>query len=205
MKLEVIVVPVSDVDRAKEFYFNLGWRLDMDAPVSADYRVIQFTPPGSSCSIIFGKGIPSGAPGSAQGLYLIVSNLVATRAELIARGVDVSEPFYDSGGVFHHRGTEGRVNGPHPQRRSYGTYASFKDPDGNVWFFQEVTTRLPGHVDISDKLFTSPVELTRALRRAEAAYRDAERRNGKQDADALAWYAEYIVREQLGGPPASSN
>jgi catechol 2,3-dioxygenase-like lactoylglutathione lyase family enzyme len=145
MMLEVVVLPVSDVDRAKRFYANLGWRLDMDFAASDAYRVIQFTPPASSCSIIFGKGVTAAAPGSSQGLHLIVSNVEATRIKLRERGVEVSEPFYDTGGVFHHIDGECRADGVHPHRGSYGTYASFKDPDGNSWFFQEVTVRLPGH------------------------------------------------------------
>lgn len=145
MMLEVIVIPVSDVDRAKDFYSNLGWRLDLDFAAGDAYRVVQFTPSGSSCSIMFGTGITAAEPGSAQNLHLIVSDVEATRARLRDRGIEVSEPFYDAGGVFHHANGDCRVDGPHPKRQSYGTYASFKDPDGNGWFFQEVTARLPGH------------------------------------------------------------
>jgi catechol 2,3-dioxygenase-like lactoylglutathione lyase family enzyme len=200
MKLEVIVIPVSDVDRAKSFYTSLGWRLDMDFAANENFRVIQFTPPGSWCSIIFGTGITTAVPGSAQGIHLIVSDVEETRAELIARGVEVSEPFYDAGGVFHHVGGECRVSGPHPQRTSYATYASFKDPDGNGWFFQEVTVRLPGHVDSDNTVFTSSIELTRALRRATAAHSEYQKRIGKQDSDWQAWCADFIVREQAGKP-----
>jgi catechol 2,3-dioxygenase-like lactoylglutathione lyase family enzyme len=145
MKLEVVVVPVSDVDRAKRFYKSLGWREDADF-VTPDQRVVQLTPPGSPCSVIFGTGVTSAAPGSAQGLYLAVSDVEAARAELVERGVDVSEVFHDAGGVFPHGGTEGRLPGPDPERKSYLSFASFSDPDGNGWVLQELTTRLPGRV-----------------------------------------------------------
>jgi catechol 2,3-dioxygenase-like lactoylglutathione lyase family enzyme len=144
MRLEVVVVPVSDVDRAKQFYQLLGWRQDADFVAGDDFRVVQMTPPGSACSVIFGKGITSGVPGSADSLILVVSDLEKARAELIAQGVDVSEAFHDAGGVFHHAGTEGRVTGPDPEGRSYGSFASFSDPDGNGWLLQQITTRLPG-------------------------------------------------------------
>ncbi|MET8022771.1 VOC family protein [Streptomyces avermitilis] len=144
MKLEIAVVPVADVDRAKDFYQALGWRLDADVADGEDFRVVQFTPPGSPCSIIFGTGVTSAAPGSTQGLHLIVSDIEAARTELADRGVEVSEVFHDAGGVFHRAGTEGRVPGPDPERRSYASYLSFSDPDGNGWLLQEVTERLPG-------------------------------------------------------------
>ena|SRR5690242_1986550 len=143
-KLEVVVLPVSDVDRAKDFYESLGWRLDADFSTSEAFRVIQFTPPGSAASIIFGTGVSDAAPGSADGLHLIVDDIIAARTELAERGVAVSEVFHDKDGVFHHPGTVGRVAGPHPQRRSYGSFLSFEDPDGNGWVLQEVTERLPG-------------------------------------------------------------
>ena len=203
MKLEIVVIPVSDVDRAKRFYSNLGWRLDANFAKGDEFRVLQFTPPGSSCSIIFGKGITSAVPGSAQGLYLIVSDIEAARAELVDRGVEVSELFHDAGGVFHHAGREGRLSGPGAARRSYASFASFNDPDGNGWLFQEVTVRLPGRVDASDTRFTSPTELAGALRRAAAAHGEHEKRTGQQDANWPEWYAEYIVREQAGKPPSS--
>jgi catechol 2,3-dioxygenase-like lactoylglutathione lyase family enzyme len=203
MKLEIVVIPVSDVDRAKRFYSNLGWRVDADFAKGDDFRVLQFTPPGSSCSIIFGKGITSAVPGSARGLYLIVSDIAAARAELVARGVEVSEPFHDVGGVFHHAGREGRLSGPDAARRSYASFASFNDPDGNGWLFQEVTVRLPGRVDASDTRFTSSTELAAALRRAAAAHGEHEKRTGQQDANWPEWYAEYIVGEQAGKPPPS--
>jgi catechol 2,3-dioxygenase-like lactoylglutathione lyase family enzyme len=144
MKLEVVVVPVSDVDKAKGFYQALGWRLDADFVTGEDFRVVQLTPPGSPCSVIFGTGLTSATPGSAQGLQLVVTDVEAARTELTARGADVSEVFHDAGGVFHHAGTAGRVTGPAPEHQSYGSFASFSDPDGNEWFVQEVTTRLPG-------------------------------------------------------------
>ena len=144
MKLEVVVVPVSDVDLAKSFYESLGWRLDADFPGDGGFRVVQLTPPGSACSIIFGSGVTSAAPGSTEGLQLVVSDIDAARAELVGLGVDVSEVFHDAGGVFHHAGTEGRAAGPAPEHKTYGSFASFSDPDGNLWFLQEVTTRLPG-------------------------------------------------------------
>jgi catechol 2,3-dioxygenase-like lactoylglutathione lyase family enzyme len=198
MKLEVIVIPVSDVDRAKRFYGGLGWRLDADIVRGDDFRVVQFTPPGSGCSIIFGTGVSSAVPGSAQGLHLIVSDIEAARAELVERGVDVSEPFHDVGGVFHHAGHEGRLSGPDASRRSYASFASFSDPDGNGWLFQEVTVRLQGRVDADHTAFTSSTQLATALRRAAAAHGEHEKRTGQQDANWPDWYAEYIVREQAG-------
>jgi catechol 2,3-dioxygenase-like lactoylglutathione lyase family enzyme len=203
MKFEVVVIPVSDVDRAKGFYCALGWRLDIDFAAKKHYRVVQFTPPGSACSIIFGIGITPAPAGSAQGLYLIVSDIEAARADLIDRGVKVQEPFYDAGGVFHHLNGEGVVAGLQPQRRSYGTYAFFSDPDGNGWFLQEVTARLPGHEFASGVEFTSSIELARALRRAEAAHHEHESRTGKQDPNWAGWYADYITAEQAGKPLSS--
>ena len=164
MKFEIVVIPVSDVDRAKRFYGGLGWRLDADFIVGDAFRGVQFTPPDSPCSIHFGKGITSAVPGSVRGLYIVVSNIEAARAELVKRGVEVSE-------VFHRAGPgQPPVNGPHPERRSYSSFASFSDPDGNSWLTQEVTARLPGRVDGTDTIFTSPTELAAALRRAEAAH-----------------------------------
>lgn len=144
MKLEVLVLPVSDVDRSKQFYEILGWRLDADFVTSKDFRVVQLTPPGSECSIIFGTGVTSAVPGSVQGLHLIVFDIETTRAELVNRGVEVSQVFHDVGGIFHHAGTEGQVTGPDPQRRDYASFASFSDPDGNGWVLQEVKQRAPG-------------------------------------------------------------
>jgi catechol 2,3-dioxygenase-like lactoylglutathione lyase family enzyme len=144
MKLEVVVVPVSDVDRAKRFYEALGWRLDADFTTADDFRVVQLTPPGSECSIIFGLGVTSAKPGSVQGMQLVVYDIEAAHDELADRGVDISEVFHDADGVFHHAGTEGRVAGPDPERRSYGSFASFNDPDGNGWVLQEIVARAPG-------------------------------------------------------------
>jgi catechol 2,3-dioxygenase-like lactoylglutathione lyase family enzyme len=144
MKLEVVVVPVSDVDRAKGFYEGLGWRLDADFTGQDDFRVVQLTPPGSACSIIFGHGVTSAVPGSADGLQLVVTDIEAARAELKNSGVDVSDVFHDTGGVFHHAEGLARAPGPAPDHKSYGSFVSFADPDGNHWFIQEVTTRLPG-------------------------------------------------------------
>jgi catechol 2,3-dioxygenase-like lactoylglutathione lyase family enzyme len=144
MKLEVVVIPVVDVDRSKDFYKTLGWRLDADFVTSEDFRVVQLTPPGSEASIIFGKGVSSATPGSVQGLYLVVYDIEAARAELVDRGIEVSEVFHDIGGIFPHAGTEGRVPGPDPERRDYASYASFSDPDGNGWVLQEIKVRKPG-------------------------------------------------------------
>jgi len=157
MRLEIVIIPVSDVDRAKRFYGDLGWRLDIDHAARDDYRVIQFTPPGSACSVIFGKNVTAAAPGSMQGLHLIVSDIEAAREDLLRRGVEISEPFHDIGGVFHHADGKGVAIGPNPQRRSYASYASFSDPDGNGWVFQEVTARLSGDVELGDARFTSEV------------------------------------------------
>lgn len=144
VKLEVVIVPVSDVDRAKSFYEALGWRLDADLAVDEGYRVVQLTPPGSACSIIFGKGVTSAPPGSSEGLQLTVYDIDDARADLIARGVDVSELFHDTTGIFHHAGSQGRVSGPAPEHADYGSFAAFSDPDGNGWLLQEIKTRLPG-------------------------------------------------------------
>jgi catechol 2,3-dioxygenase-like lactoylglutathione lyase family enzyme len=205
MKLEVVVIPVSDVDRAKEFYGRLGWRLDADFAAGDDWRGIQFTPPGSGCSVIFGKNVTAAAPGSVQGLYLIVSDIEAARKELLGRGVAVSEVFHDGGGVY--AGPDEpylfgrvRVSGPDPEHRSYRSYASFSDPDGNGWLLQEVTQRLPGRVDADATTFASSTDLASALRRAAAAHGEHEKRTGRHDANWPDWYAEYIVREQAGTP-----
>jgi catechol 2,3-dioxygenase-like lactoylglutathione lyase family enzyme len=202
MKLEVVVIPVSDVERAKAFYGDLGWRLDADF-AGEDWRAIQFTPPGSGCSVIFGKNVTAAAPGSAQGLYLIVSDIEATRHELLGRGVGIGEVFHDADDI-HAGGDEPylfgrrRVGGPDPEHRSYRSYASFSDPDGNGWLLQEVTVRLPGRVGVGDTMFTSSTELAAALRRAAAAHGEHEKQTGQHDAAWPDWYAEYIVREQAG-------
>jgi len=207
-RLEVVVIPVSDVDRAKAFYAGLGWRLDADFAGGDDFRVIQLTPPGSGCSVIFGKNVTAAAPGSAQGLYLIVSDIEAARAELRRRGVPVSEVFHDAGDV--HAGSDPpylfgrrRVGGPDPEHRSYRSFASFSDPDGNGWLFQEITTRLPGRVDRAATTFASASDLASALRRAAAAHGQHEKKTGAADPNWPDWYAEYMVREQAGEEPPS--
>jgi len=192
VKLEVVVIPVSDVDRAKRFYTKLGWRLDADFPISDTFRIVQFTPPGSSCSIQFGKGLTSAAPGSAPGLFLVVSDIDAVRAELFDRGADPSD-------VFHREGQE-RIKGPDPARRSYFSFVAFSDPDGNSWLVQEVTARLPGRVDVDNTSFSSANDLASALRRAEHAHGEHEKRTGQRDENWPDWYAAYMVAEQAGKP-----
>jgi catechol 2,3-dioxygenase-like lactoylglutathione lyase family enzyme len=205
LKLEIVVIPVSDIDRAKEFYAGLGWRLDADFAAGNDFRVIQFTPPGSACSIIFGKNVTAAAPGSARGLYLVVSDIAAARAELVGRGVAVGEVFHGAPGAY--AGTDEpylfgrlRVSGPDPEHGSYRSFASFSDPDGNGWLLQEVTARLPGRVDADGTILTSSTELAGALRRAAAAHGEHEKRIGHHDDEWPDWYAEYMVREQAGKP-----
>ena len=203
MKFEIVVIPVSDVDRAKEFYARLGWRLDADYDNGKDYRIIQFTPPGSGCSVIFGRNVTAAAPGSAQGLYLIVSDIEAARANLLRRGVKISEVFH--GGSDVNAGPDEpylfgriRVNGPDPEHRSYRSFASFMDPDGNGWLFQEINARLPGRVDVTATSFASANDLAAAFRRAEAAHGEHEKRTGTRDANWPDWYAAYMVAEQSG-------
>jgi catechol 2,3-dioxygenase-like lactoylglutathione lyase family enzyme len=200
MKLEVIIIPVSDVDRAKGFYSGLGWRLDADV-AGQDFRLIQFTPPGSGCSVQFGRNLTSAVPGSAQDMYLIVSDLEAARDRLVKTGVEVGGVFHCAPGAncrFHDAGLEGRIGGPAPDHSSYGSFATFRDPDGNGWLFQEVTTRLPGRVDPAGTSFSSVSDLASALRRAEAAHGEHEKRIGRADPDWPDWYADYMVREQAG-------
>jgi catechol 2,3-dioxygenase-like lactoylglutathione lyase family enzyme len=184
MKVEVIVIPVADVDRAKEFYGRLGWRLDATPPT-----VVQFTPHGSACSVQFGRTLTSAVPGSGKG-YLVVSDLEATRDALVGAGVDVSEIFHIS--------PDGPVSGPDPERRSYFSRATFTDPDGNEWLLQEITTRLPGRVDSDTTSFGSASDLAAAFRRAAAAHGEHEKRTGQADADWPDWYAAYMVAEQAG-------
>jgi catechol 2,3-dioxygenase-like lactoylglutathione lyase family enzyme len=197
MKLEVVVIPVADVGRAKEFYGNLGWRLDADFPFDNGFRVVQFTPPGSGCSVQFGTKITSVAPGSAQGLYLIVSDIEAARDELAARGVEVSEVFH-AGTPGAQFGKDGRVSGPAADGASYRSFATFSDPDGNSWLLQQITTRLPGRIDAAQTAFGSASDLASALRRAEAAHGQHEKRTGQRDANWPDWYAAYMVAEQAG-------
>jgi catechol 2,3-dioxygenase-like lactoylglutathione lyase family enzyme len=199
MKLEVVVLPVSDVDRAKEFYGSLGWRLDADVAVGDELRLIQMTAQGSGCSVQFGTNLTAAKPGSAQGLYLIVSDIEAVREELLARGVEVSEVFHEQTlGDRFRTATNGRVSGPAPDRGSYGSFASFRDPDDNGWLFQEVTTRLPGRIDLAATSFASANDLASALRRASAAHGEHEKRTGEADPNWPDWYAEYMVAEQAG-------
>ncbi|GAB2857803.1 glyoxalase [Actinocorallia aurea] len=201
MKLEVVVVPVADVGRAKDFYTGLGWRLDADVATGPDFRVVQVTPPGSAASVIFGTSVTEQAPGSARGLHLVVSDLAAAREELCAKGADPSEIFHDAGGVFHHAGTAARVPGPSTERGSYGSFLSFSDPDGNGWVLQQVTKRLPGRLDPSVTAFSSKDDLASALRRAAAAHGEHESRTGAEDPDWPDWYAAYMVSEQAGTEP----
>jgi catechol 2,3-dioxygenase-like lactoylglutathione lyase family enzyme len=189
MKLEVVVIPVSDVDRAKEFYRRLGWREDVTPPGSG---VVQFTPHGSGCSVQFGANLTSATPGSAKE-YLVVSDIEAAQDALVAAGIEVSEVF--------HIGPAGPVGGPDPERRSYVSRASFSDPDGNYWLLQEVTTRLPGRIDAAATSFDSASDLAGALRRAEAAHGEYEKRTGERDENWPDWYAEYMVSEQTGAEP----
>jgi catechol 2,3-dioxygenase-like lactoylglutathione lyase family enzyme len=187
MKLEVVTIPVSDVDRATAFYRRLGWRQDVTPPGSG---VVQFTPPGSWCSVQFGTNRTSATPGSAQGLFLIVTDIEAARKALVAAGVEMSDVF--------HLGPDGPVSGPDPQHRSYLSLASLSDPDGNQWLFQEITTRLPGRVDATVTSFSSASDLADAMRRASAAHGEHEKRIGAADANWPDWYAEYMVAEQSG-------
>ncbi len=203
MKFEIVVIPVSDVDRAKEFYQKLGWRLDAEFDGGKDFRIIQLTPPASGCSIIFGKNVTAAAPGSAQGLYLIVSDIEAARKELLGRGVKISEVFHGTAGVF--AGADEpfifgrhRVAGPDSAHSSYRSFASFHDPDGNGWLLQEVTTRAPGRIDATTTTFASANDLASAFRRAAAAHGQHEARTGQADKNWPDWYADYMVREQAG-------
>ena len=202
-KLEIVVIPVSDIDRAKEFYARLGWRLDADYDNGTNFRVIQFTPPGSGCSVIFGRNVTAVAPGSVRGLYLIVADIEAACENLLCRGVKVSEVFHGAGDAY--AGPDDpylfgrtRVKGPDPAHGSYRSFASFSDPDGNGWLFQEVTTRLPGRIDATATTFASANDLASAFRRAEVAHGEHEKRTGKRDENWPDWYAAYIVAEQSG-------
>ena len=204
-RLEVIVIPVRDVDRSAHFYKTLGWRLDADATVD-DLRVVQLTPPGSQASLIFGRNVTTAEPGTADGMTLVVDDIDAARDELVEHGVDVSEVFQDAGGVFHHGGTVKRVPSPGTGTKagtetayaSYGSFASFSDPDGNTWYLQEITTRLPGRVDPRATTYTSTDDLEAALRRAAKAHGEHEARTGQADENWPVWYADYMVRERSG-------
>ena len=197
MKLEVVVIPVSDVARAAEFYGRLGWRRDADT-VTGDRRVLQFTPPGSLCSIIFATGVTTSAFGPAKFLHLVVSDIEAAREELIKKGVEASEIFHDVAGGYNPFEIEARASGPDPTRRSYLSFVTFSDPEGNGWLLQEVTSRLPGRIDSNATSFASAPDLASALRRAAAAHGEHEKRTGQHDADWPDWYAAYMVAEQSG-------
>jgi catechol 2,3-dioxygenase-like lactoylglutathione lyase family enzyme len=197
MKLEVVVLPVSDVDRAKDFYTSLGWRLDADFATSPDFRVVQVTPPGSEASVIFGTGVTAGEPGSVEDLQLTVYDIDAAREELAGRGVDVSEVYHDAGGVFHHAGTEARVSGPAPEHADYGSFASFRDPDGNGWILQEIKVRLPGRESKTTK-YEDAQQLSEALHRAALAHGEHEKLTGEYDEQWPVWYAQYMVAEAAG-------
>jgi catechol 2,3-dioxygenase-like lactoylglutathione lyase family enzyme len=201
MKLEVFVIPVSDVDRAKEFYSRLGWRLDADRATGDSFRLVQFTPPGSGCSIQFGVNLTSAAPGSVRAMLLAVSDIEAARRELVARGIDAGQVFHCEAGTscrFSNNGA--RVTGPHPERLSYYSYVSFSDPDGNGWLLQEVTKRLAGRV-VGNTTYTSARDLAQAMIRAAKAHGQHEKRTGQADANWPDWYAEFMVREQSGEEP----
>jgi catechol 2,3-dioxygenase-like lactoylglutathione lyase family enzyme len=192
LKLEVAVISVSDVDRAKQFYESLGWRLDADFAVGDAFRIVQFTPPGSGCSVGFGTNVSKAAPGSAF-LELIVSDVIATRDAIAARGITVSEVFH--GSPFNEAG---RIPGPDPERASYKSYATFQDPDGNTWLLQEITVRLPGRIDAADTTFASANDLAEAMKRASIAHGEHEKRTGQADENWPAWYASYMVAAQHG-------
>ena len=200
LKLEVVVIPVADADRSRAFYSGLGWRLDADFSFENGFRVVQFTPPGSQCSVQFGTHVTGAPPGSAHGLYLIVSDIGAGRDDLVSRGAKVSEVFHSGapGAQLDAEGTNDRVDGPDPDHKSYSSFATFDDPDGNSWLLQEVTDRLPGRVDPAVTAFESAGDLAAALRRAASAHGEHEKRIGRADPDWPDWYAEYMVREQSG-------
>jgi catechol 2,3-dioxygenase-like lactoylglutathione lyase family enzyme len=200
MKFEAVVIPVSDVDRAKEFYKRLGWRLDADFRFDNGFRIVQFTPPGSGCSVQFGANITSALPGSAQSLYLVVSDIESTRDDLVARAVEISNVFHAGtpDAQFQPDGTPGRVSGPAPDHATYGSFATFRDPDGNGWLLQEITNRLPGRIDTGETTFASVADLASALRRAEAAHGDHEKRTGAADPNWPDWYAVYMIAEKAG-------
>ncbi|WP_410792251.1 VOC family protein [Kribbella sp. C-35] len=198
LKLEAVVIPVADAERSKEFYSGLGWRLDADFAFDNGFRVVQFTPPGSPASVQFGTNITSAEPGTAQGLYLVVTDVEAARSELLTHGAKVSEVFHPAapGAQFEAGDTSGRVTGPADERSSYGSFATFTDPDGNTWLLQEVTKRLPGRVD--DATYTSVDDLEAALRRAAAAHGEHEARTGQADENWPTWYATYMLAERTG-------
>ncbi len=199
MKLEVVVIPVADVERAAQFYRRLGWRADADRQVG-EHRILQFTPPGSACSIIFGTHLTPADPGSAQFLHLVVADIEAAREQLIQRGIEASEVFHDARGGYNRFDADARASGRDPQHRSYASYLTFSDPDGNGWVLQEITTRLAGRIDSGVTAFTSVADLIGALRRAAAAHGEHEKRLGRPDPDWPQWYAAYMAAEQTGQP-----
>ncbi len=203
LRLEVVVIPVGDADRSKAFYAGLGWRLDADLSFDNGVRIVQFTPPGSDCSIQFGVQLTPAAPGTAHALYLVVDDIEVARAELAARGASVSAAFHAGtpGAQFQKNDTSGRVEGPAPDRKTYSTFATFEDPDGNSWLLQEVTKRLPGRIDAGVTSYGSVSELADAMRRAEAAHGEHEKRIGAADPDWPDWYADFMAREQAGLEP----
>jgi len=202
LKLEVVVIPVSEVDRSKEFYAHLGWRLDADFSFDNGFRVVQLTPPGSATSVQFGTNITTARPGTAQGLYLVVSDIQAARAQLIERGADVTEVFHPSapGGQFEPAPPNGRIGGVDANRASYGSFAILHDPDHNAWLLQEVTTRLPGRINTKATTYSSTADLANGMRRASVAHGQHEARIGKADPNWPDWYAAYMVAEQAGTP-----
>ena len=199
--LEVIVLPVADVDRAYGFYSTLGWRIDADIRTPGGGRILQFTPPGSPCSVLMGTGLTPSAPGSAQFIHLIVSDIVAAHDELVSRGVAASEVYHDAGGGYNRFDRAVRASGPDPERRSYASFLTFEDPDGNGWVLQEITRRFEGRIDSGVTGYASTRDLTDALRRAAAAHGEHEKRIGAADADWPNWYAAYMVSEQSGEKP----
>jgi len=200
LKFEVVVIPVTDADRSKEFYGRLGWRLDADFAFDNGFRVVQFTPPGSGCSVQFGTKITTATPGSAQGLYLIVSDIAAARGQLAERGAEVSGVFHPGspGAQFEPGGGDSRVSGSAPDHQSYSSFATFKDPDGNTWLLQEITNRLPGRVDPATTSYASVADLAAALRQAAAAHGEHEKRIGQADENWPDWYAAYMVAVRAG-------
>ena len=200
LKLEVVVIPVADANRSKQFYDDLGWRLDADFAFDNDFRVVQFTPPGSATSIQFGSRITTAAPGSAHGLYLIVSDIQAARDTFARRGVEISEVFHPGApGAQFAQDADDRLSGPAPDRATYGSFATFSDPDGNEWLLQEVTERLPGRIDAAETTFASTADLANAMRRASVAHGEHEQRQGGEyDVNWPDWYAAYMTAEQAG-------
>ena len=198
-KLEVVVIPVSDIERAKAFYGRLGWRLDADFAFDNGFRIVQYTPPGSPCSVQFGTNMTQAAPGTAQNMYLVVADIDAARTDLVAHGAEVSEVFHAAapGGQFS-ADPSGHVSGAAPDRATYGSFATFSDPDGNVWLLQEITTRLPGRIEADATTFASVADLASAMRRASAAHGVHESRTGERDENWPDWYAAYMVAEQAG-------